>query len=143
MVVLIWPILLLPDKTTSNLGSAGHYREEKKRKWVKRQLVCAPTTGEEQFFRCAAQVARLNRHRTGCKPEAVCLVTSRPESGLAPGQWLEANNIAQWGIETGLHARLDASRYDDRCRLPKHNPTRCSRVLAEPSRFLVGEIKLD
>jgi len=33
--------------------------------------------------------------------------------GLSPEQWLEAN-IDRWGIETGLHARLDASRHDDR-----------------------------
>ncbi len=35
---------------------------------------------------------------------------------LPPPQWLEAT-IQHWTIETGLHARLDASRHDDRCRL--------------------------
>src|ERR1019366_7046453 len=39
-----------------------------------------------------------------------------PKAELSPAQWLEAN-INHWTIETGLHARLDASRQDDRCRL--------------------------
>ncbi len=103
--------------------SAGHHREEKKRQWVKRQLVCAPATGEELLFPCVGQIARLQRHRTGRKPETVCLVTSRPASELSPEQWLEAN-IDHWGIETGLHARLDASRHDDRCRLRNAKPLR-------------------
>jgi hypothetical protein len=42
---------------------------------------------------------------------------------MSPEQWLEAN-IAHWGVETGLHARLDASRHDDRCRLRKARPLR-------------------
>jgi hypothetical protein len=90
---------------------------------VTRQLVCAPTTGEELLFPCAAQIARLHRQRTGRKPETVCLVTSRPAQELQPGQWLEAN-IDHWGVETGLHARLDASRHDDRCRLRNARPLR-------------------
>jgi hypothetical protein len=91
---------------------------------AKRQLVCATTTGEELLFPCAAQIARLHRHRTGRKPETACLVTSRPASELSPEQWLDAN-IDHWGIETGLHARLDASRHDDRCNCgvpPKVDP---------------------
>ena len=44
------------------------------------------------------------------------LLTSRPAGQLSPRQWL-AHNLGHWTIETGLHARLDASRHDDRCRL--------------------------
>lgn len=40
---------------------------------------------------------------------------------MSPGQWLEAN-IGHWGVETGLHASLDASRHDDRCRLRNAKP---------------------
>ena len=48
-------------------------------------------------------------------------LTRRPASELSPAQWLEAN-ITHWTIETGLHARLDASRHDDRCRLRLRRP---------------------
>lgn len=96
-----------------------------------RQLVCAATTGEELLFPCTAQIARLHRQRTDRNPETVCLVTSRPACELSPGQWLEAN-IDHWGIETGLHARIDASRHDDHCRLRTAKPLRlhsmCTRV---------------
>lgn len=88
-----------------------------------RSLVSAPVTGEELLFPCAAQIARLHRQRTGRQPEAVCLVTSRPAAEMAPEQWLAAN-IDHWGVETGLHARLDASRHDDRCRLRNAVPLR-------------------
>ena len=45
-------------------------------------------------------------------------------AGFPPlAQWLEAN-IHHWGIETGLHARLDASRHDDRCRLRRRKAVR-------------------
>jgi hypothetical protein len=86
-------------------------------------LVSAPTTGEALLFPCAEQIARLHRQRTGRKPETVCLITSRPPAEISPKQWLEAN-IAHWGVETGLHARLDASRHDDRCRLRNAKPLR-------------------
>ena len=42
---------------------------------------------------------------------------------MTPAQWLEVN-LAHWGIETALHARLDASRQDDRCRLRRPNAVR-------------------
>jgi hypothetical protein len=46
----------------------------------------------------------------------VALLTSLPPSGLDATAWLKANR-QHWGIENGLHARLDLSRNDDRCRL--------------------------
>lgn len=83
---------------------------------VTRTLVTRALDGESAGFPLVAQAARLRRERVGKKPETVALITSRPPAQLSLAQWLEAN-INHWGIETGLHARLDASRDDDRCRL--------------------------
>lgn len=87
---------------------------------VTRTLVARPLDGETAGFPLVAQVARLCRQRQTGKTESVALVTSRPAAALSPAQWLEAN-IQHWTIETGLHARLDASRSDDRCRLRRPN----------------------
>jgi hypothetical protein len=76
----------------------------------------------------AAQAARVFRNRSQ-KPESVCLVTSCPFEELPPAEWLE-KNILHWGIETGLHARLDASRHDDKCRLRNTNPLHLHAVLS-------------
>lgn len=61
------------------------------------------------------------RQRPNKSPESVCLLTSRPFRQLPPDQWLE-HNINHWGIETGTHLRLDASRHDDTCRLRNTRP---------------------
>ena len=83
---------------------------------VTRTLAARTLDGETAGFPLVAQAARLQRHRAGSAPETVALLTSRPSKELSPQQWLDAN-IGHWTIETGLHARLDASRHDDRCRL--------------------------
>jgi hypothetical protein len=83
---------------------------------VTRTLVARDLDGEAAGFPLVEQAARVYRQRQGKKPELVELITNRPKAELTPPQWLEAN-INHWGIETGLHARLDASRHDDRCRL--------------------------
>ena len=83
---------------------------------VTRTLVARDLAGETAGFPLVAQAARVHRQRDGKKPETVELITSRPASELSSAQWLQVN-IGHWGIETGLHARLDASRHDDRCRL--------------------------
>lgn len=90
---------------------------------VTRTLVARDLDGEAAGFPLVAQAARLHRQREGKAPETVALITSRPKAALPPAQWLEAN-IAHWGIETGLHARLDASRHDDRCRLRRPKAVR-------------------
>jgi hypothetical protein len=64
----------------------------------------------------AAQVARLRRQTTGRKDEEVALITSAPPEILDPSKWLKLNRQG-WGIESGLHQRLDISHNDDRCRL--------------------------
>lgn len=83
---------------------------------VTRTLVSRPLDAETIGFPLVAQAALVRRERVELAPETVALITSRPASELGPARWLDAN-IKHWGIETGLHARLDASRHDDVCRL--------------------------
>ena len=77
-------------------------------------------TAEEVDFPCVEQVALLRRHLRQHSPEMVALVTSLPLESLPAAQWLQDNRAA-WGIENGLHLRLDVSHLDDQCRvrLPK------------------------
>jgi predicted transposase YbfD/YdcC len=67
-------------------------------------------------FPLAAQAARLLRQHAGRKDEIVALVTSLPAQKLNAQEWLLANRQC-WGIENGLHQRLDVSLNDDRCRV--------------------------
>jgi hypothetical protein len=85
-----------------------------------RVLRCAPTSAEAVDFPCVAQVALLRRQLRHHAPETVALVTSLPAEQLDAAQWL-ADNRAAWGIETGLHQRLDISHLEDlsRVRLPQ------------------------
>jgi predicted transposase YbfD/YdcC len=105
-----------PPFAPLNDPSAVRWTDLEKGDPVTRTLVVRPLDGETAGFPLVAQAARVHRQRAGLKPETVELITSRPAGQLSPAQWLEAN-ISHWGIETGLHARLDASRHDDRCRL--------------------------
>jgi len=67
-----------------------------------------------------AQIAQLYRHIGRHKPETVWLITSRDASALSATQWLRANR-EYWGVEAGLHQRLDASTNEDRCRVRNRN----------------------
>jgi hypothetical protein len=71
-------------------------------------------------FPFASQAARLLRQTQGRKEEQVALITSAPVSLLPALLWLELNRQA-WGIESGLHQRLDVSYNDDRCRVQSDN----------------------
>jgi len=62
------------------------------------------------------QAARLLRQTTGRKDEEVALITSAPPRRLNAQSWLCLNRQG-WGIESGLHQRLDVSYNDDRCRV--------------------------
>ena len=84
-------------------------------------MIAQNTSAETLGFPFVAQAASLFRHRSGQAGETVQLITSRPAKQLSPAQWLDAT-VGHWTIETGLHARLDASRHDDRCRLRRTNP---------------------
>lgn len=66
------------------------------------------------------QVAQLYRRIGKHKPETVWLVTSRGPDRLDASQWLAANRT-YWGIEGGLHQRLDASTGEDYCRVRNRN----------------------
>jgi hypothetical protein len=83
-------------------------------------LQSAPITAEQAGFPLAAQAARLRREVEGQTSETVELLTSLPPERLHATGWLGLNR-SHWGIETGLHARLDISRRDDQCRLRTAN----------------------
>jgi hypothetical protein len=68
----------------------------------------------------ACQAARLLRQTQGRKDEEVALITSAPVSLLPATLWLQLNRQG-WGIESGLHQRLDVSYNDDRCRVQSDN----------------------
>lgn len=71
-------------------------------------------------FPFAAQAARISRQHIGRKDQTVALVTSLGPQQLSPSDWL-ASNRQGWGIENGLHQRLDVSLNDDRCRVRSTN----------------------
>lgn len=73
-------------------------------------------TAEEVDFPCVEQIALLRRHLRHHAPETVALVTSLLPEHLNAAQWLQDNRAA-WGIESGLHQRLDVSHLDDQCRV--------------------------
>ena len=64
----------------------------------------------------ARQAARLLRQTTGRQDDEVALITSAPPERLQAQTWLRRNRQG-WGIESGLHQRLDVSYNDDRCRV--------------------------
>ena len=71
-------------------------------------------------FPFASQAARLLRQTQGRKDEEVAFITSAPVSLLPALLWLWLNRQG-WGIESGLHQRLDVSYNDDRCRVQSDN----------------------
>lgn len=81
-----------------------------------RILRCRVATAEQVDFPCVEQIALLRRHLRKHSPETVALVTSLLPEALDAAQWLHYNRAA-WGIESGLHQRLDVSHRDDQCRV--------------------------
>jgi predicted transposase YbfD/YdcC len=71
-------------------------------------------------FPGARQVAKLNRNIDERKTETVYLITSMEPELLDAAEWLKYNRQA-WGIESGLHQRLDVSGNEDRCRVRTRN----------------------
>ena len=82
-------------------------------------------------FPCVQQVARRRRHLRPHSPETVARVTSLPPAALNAAQWWECNRAA-WGIESGLHQRLDSSHRDDPCRVRR---PQSMRVIGRFRRF--------
>jgi predicted transposase YbfD/YdcC len=81
-----------------------------------RVLRAGAASAEAVDFPCVEQVALLRRHLRKHSPETVALVTSLRPQELDAAQWLRDNRAA-WGIESGLHQRLDVSHLDDQCRV--------------------------
>jgi len=85
-----------------------------------RTLCTAPINPEQACFPAAAQSAVILRQGLGDKPDLQYLLTSRQPERLSAPQWLTAQR-AYWGIETGLHQRLDVSADEDRSRVRHRN----------------------
>jgi len=103
-----------------------------------RTLQSAPVTAEAVGFPLAAQAARVRREVAGQAPVTVGLLTSLPPQRLDAARWLARNRQA-WGIETGLHARLDVSRRDDQCRLRQPNAVWVHGMMARLANSLMME----
>lgn len=81
-----------------------------------RTLRSQPAQAEDIGFPLADQIARIRRQVKGKSDEVVCLITNLEPAQLNASQWL-AQNRSAWGIENGLHQRLDISQRDDHCRI--------------------------
>ena len=97
-----------------------------KKRQESRSICTAPVTGEQVCFPLAEQAALLLRHTEGRKDELVALITSLEPSRLDATNWLRLNR-EHWGIESGLHQRLDISHNDDRADLSR------SGAVSEPA----------
>ena len=86
----------------------------------RRQIRTQEITPESACFPHAEQIAQLYRHIGKHKPETVHLITSRSAERLNAPQWLAANR-EYWGVEGGLHQRIDASTNEDQCRVRDRN----------------------
>jgi hypothetical protein len=65
-------------------------------------------------------------------------MTSLPTGELDAAGWLVLNR-QHWGIENGLHARLDISRRDDQCRLKNRNAVWVHGIFARLANSLFME----
>ena len=85
-----------------------------------RTLQTCAVTPEQVCFPAAAQAAVLRREVVGRKPETVHLLTSLEADQLPADRWLRLNRNG-WGIENGLHQRLDVTGDEDRSRVRDRN----------------------
>ena len=97
-----------------------------KQRHEKRVLRWVEVSAENISLPLARQAALVRRETSGRKVEVVALVTSLPPADLDTTAWLRANR-QHWGIENGLHQRLDASHNDD-----------CYRVRTRQSLWFMG-----
>jgi len=86
----------------------------------RRQIHTQPATAEQICFPHVEQIAQLYRHLGKHKPETVHLLSSLPPGRLPAQQWLQRIR-EYWGVEAGLHQRLDASTNEDQCRVRDRN----------------------
>lgn len=81
-----------------------------------RMLDCRPYSPEQTCFPAVAQIGKVFRKTSGRRPETVYVTTSREPTAMNAGQWLLALR-QYWGIENGVHQRVDASGNEDRSRV--------------------------
>lgn len=99
----------------------AHTGPEKNRGRTEIRTLCtAPLSPEQACFPAAAQSALLLRQGLGGQPDLQYLLSSRAPARLTAPQWLAAQR-AYWGIESGLHQRLDVSADEDRSRVRHRN----------------------
>lgn len=85
------------------------------------RTLCATVINPEQAcFPGAAQCALILRQGLGEQPDPQYLLTSRESKRLPADQWL-AGQRDYWGVEAGLHQRLDVSADEDRSRVRHRN----------------------
>lgn len=90
-----------------------------------RCLIAFDATSEQVGFPAVQQAAKLTRcidsdKKPAKEIETEWLLSSRPAGALPPKEMLAADR-RYWGIETGLHLRLDVVAGEDRSRV--RNPT--------------------
>jgi len=88
-------------------------------------VVAFDTTATRIDFPFAEQAARLtrcidSRRKPAEGVETEYLITSRPAAQMSPEQMLRQDR-QYWGIETGLHLRLDVIAGEDRSRVRHRN----------------------
>ena len=71
-----------------------------------------PTSPEQVCFPAASQMGKVLRRTAGRKPQTVYVLTSREATQMNAKEWLGWLR-KYWGIENGLHQRLDASANED------------------------------
>ncbi len=86
-----------------------------------RCLIRFDATAEQTCFPAVRQAARLTRYIDRAKPkdeglETEWLVSSRPQAALSAEAMYWADR-RYWGIENGLHLRLDVTAGEDRSRV--------------------------
>jgi predicted transposase YbfD/YdcC len=89
-----------------------------------RAIETTPVSATSVSFPFAAQAGRLStrvEHAGGEVTEtSILLLTSREQARMSAGQML-ALRREYWGIETGLHSRLDVSALEDKSRVRLRN----------------------
>lgn len=126
---------LFPPEGSTTLART---HERNKGRTETRTLQSAALTPEQAGFPLVAQAACVRREVEGRAPETVVLVTSLPPAQLAAARWLQLNRD-HWGIENGLHARLDLSRRDDQCRVRARNGVWVQGIFARLANSLFME----
>ena len=75
-----------------------------------------PYSPEQACFPAVAQIGKVFRKTSGRRPETVYVLSSREPSAMNAVQCLVALR-QYWGIENGVHQRVDASANEDRSRV--------------------------